>query len=340
MTALKQYERLESTGIWREHAEAQRRDVYVSFGDASLVIRDRAEAPLAHWSLSAIERLNPGRRPAVYAPGRGADESLEIEDATMIQAIERVVRALRRARPRRGRLRLAIAALLIAGFAALAWFWLPGTLVRYAEAVLPPAKRAQIDSRLIAAMGEFAGAPCRIAGSDAALARVAARLSLPGAPIERIVVLRDGRSEAVYLPGGTMVMSRRLVEDHENPEVPGGYALAALAAAMDTPPLAKLLLDAGTLATLRLLTTGQLPAEAIRAHAQALLAATPDRPDDAALLPLFATAQLSSTPYAYALDVSGETTLGLIEADPFGHRPYPALLPDSDWVLLQSICGA
>jgi len=35
MTALDQYVRLESGGLWRADADAQRRDVAVSFGDAT-----------------------------------------------------------------------------------------------------------------------------------------------------------------------------------------------------------------------------------------------------------------------------------------------------------------
>lgn len=339
MTALKQFERLESTGIWRDGVGAQRRDVYVSFGDASLVIRDHTEAPLAHWSLSAVERLNPGRRPAIFAPGRDADESLEIEDATMIQAIERVRRALRRARPRPGRLRLLILLGFVVALAALMWLWLPGALIRYAEAVLPPAKRAQIDARLLSALSDFAGTPCRSASGSAALGRLAARISGDAAPVSRIEVLRDSRAEAVLLPGGTLVLSRRLIEDHEAAEVPGGHGLAARARAITDPPLGRLLADAGTIATLTLLTTGDLPGDALATHARRLLSESGAPPDDDALLSLFLAARFSSTPYAYALDVSGETTIGLIEADPFAHRAYATLLADADWVSLQAICG-
>ena len=35
MTALRKYARLEASGLWRSGADAQRRDVIVSIGDAS-----------------------------------------------------------------------------------------------------------------------------------------------------------------------------------------------------------------------------------------------------------------------------------------------------------------
>ena len=40
-----------------------------------------------------------------------------------------------------------------------------------------------------------------------------------------------------------------------------------------------------------------------------------------------------------ALDASGETTLALIEADPFTTTPKP-VLGDGDWVALQGICDS
>jgi hypothetical protein len=56
------------------------------------------------------------------------------------------------------------------------------------------------------------------------------------------------------------------------------------------------------------------------------------------LLAAFRAARISSTPYAYAQDKSGETTLPLIEADPFPKGSDPAVLDDAGWLNLQSIC--
>ncbi len=69
-----------------------------------------------------------------------------------------------------------------------------------------------------------------------------------------------------------------------------------------------------------------------------MLTAPPLPLGDEPLLAAFEAASLPSTPYAYALDPSGETTLGLIEADPFRGKTAPATLTDEDWVSLQAIC--
>ena len=78
MTALQKYARLEAVGVWRESDQGQRRDVIVSIGDATLVITDSQEKALAHWSLAAITRVNPGLVPALYHPEGDKTESLEL----------------------------------------------------------------------------------------------------------------------------------------------------------------------------------------------------------------------------------------------------------------------
>ena len=49
MTALDSYDRLEAAGLWRAGADAQRREVVVSIGDATLKISDMSDTVLAHW---------------------------------------------------------------------------------------------------------------------------------------------------------------------------------------------------------------------------------------------------------------------------------------------------
>ena len=190
MTALKEYDRLESTGIWRESPDAQRRDVLISFGNAPLIIRDQTDTALAHWSLPAIERLNPGARPALFRPGSDAGEELEIDDDTLIDAIEKVRKTVARRRPHHGRLRLYIFAGITAGIAALAYFWLPNALVRHTVAVVPDSKRLAVGTSLLGHMTRLTGDTCRANLGAAALARLKAR------------VLGDSLRKAYVVPSG------------------------------------------------------------------------------------------------------------------------------------------
>lgn len=139
MTALNQYQRLEAAGIWRESPRSQLRDVIVSFGDATLVLTDpRSEVPLAHWSLPAVTRLNPGKLPARYAPGGlDAGEELEIDDELMISAISKVHQVIEASKPHPGRLRGGLMLSAAAVMALLAVFWVPPALVRHAADIAP-----------------------------------------------------------------------------------------------------------------------------------------------------------------------------------------------------------
>ena len=96
MTVLAEYQRLEAEGVWRASRDAQRRDVTVSIGKATLTITAPNGTALTHWSLPAVVRLNPGETPAVFGPGRDPTETLEIAETEMVEAIDRVLSAIRR----------------------------------------------------------------------------------------------------------------------------------------------------------------------------------------------------------------------------------------------------
>ncbi|MBS9717105.1 hypothetical protein ACFFUT_06340 [Pseudohalocynthiibacter aestuariivivens] len=335
MTALSKYDRLESTGLWRASPEHQKREVVVSFGDATLVLSDQNETALAHWSLPAVSRLNPGKRPAMFSPDPEAIEILELDDETMIQAIEKIRRALSRNTPHPGRLRLIALGVSIATVSALAFLWLPGALVRQAAAVVPDVKRAEIGQRLRTNIRRLTGDTCSSELGDQALNRLRARLLPEG---RKLVVVRSGVSVSEHLPGGYILMNRALVEDHEDPEVVAGYILAEALRSQLEDPLERLLKATGPITSFRLLTTGSIPNETLANYAETFLTIPKSKLPDEALLALFEAAELRSSPYAYAVDVSGETTIGLIEADPFRSNTSRPVLSDGDWISLQNIC--
>ncbi len=338
MTALKEFERLESGGLWRPEADAQRRDVIVSFGDATLVIADSAGRALTHWSLSAIERLNAGQHPAVFSPDPDATETLEIDDDTMIGAIEKVRISIERRRPKPRRLRYLGLAISVTAVVALAVFWLPDALIRQTVSVVPAVKRSEIGGTLLGHIQRVTGPTCRSPLGTQALDQLRKR-ALGRDAGGQIVVVPSGVQQALYLPGGIIVMNRALIEDTEDPATVAGHAIAAVAELRVQDPLARLLEAAGLRATFQLLTTGDLSADTLRAYAEVLIASPPQRPSDDNLLPLFEAAQIPSTPFAYAVDVSGESTLGLIEADPMQGIEPPAILNDGEWISLQGICS-
>lgn len=338
MTALTQYQRLEAPGLWRAGAEAQRRDVIVSFGDASLVITDQREVALTHWSLAAVKRMNPGERPAIFTPDGNPNEELELDDPTMIEAIGKVSAAIDRARPHHGRLRLRLLAVTVLALTAAAVFWLPGALRLHTARVVPASVRQDIGQAIAARATALAGAPCADAAGRAALARLGKQV-FPDQPLH-LVVLPGGLPDATHLPGHIVLLNRSVVEDHEEADVVAGYIVAETVRAQLRDPMDELLENAGIIASLRLLTTGTLPESALDRFARARLGAAPAPVPVEALLDGFARAGLPSTPYAFARDPSGETTLGLIEGDPMRGQPGPALISDGDWIRLQGICGA
>lgn len=339
MTALNEYQRLEAQALWRPSRDAQRVNVIVSLGDATLTITDMHDRALAHWSLPALQRLNPGKRPALYAPSRAPEEleELELDDEDMIRAIEKLRAAIARARPRSGRLRLVLTLVLLAAAGALAVGWLPGALERQTVKVLPEVTRKAVGKRLLARIHRVAGQPCAAPLGRAALAKLGRRVLGPETRAS-LVVLSQGVTWSGHLPGGVVLLNRAVIEDYDEPDVAAGFILAERERARQVDPMVALLDYAGTLATVKLLTTGEIADSVLDGYAEALLTTPPAPLPDPALIARFAAARVRTTPYAFALDSSGEAVLGLIEADPVPLAEAAPLLPDADWVSLQGIC--
>ena len=337
MTALTRYQRIEATGLWRARPEDQRREVVVSLGEATLVITDLNDRALTHWSLAAVMRQNPGERPAVFYPDGDPGETLELaeSEAEMIDAIETLRKAIDRARPRPGRLRIVGIVASVLAVVLLGVFWLPGALKRQALTVVPAIKRQEIGETMLTRLERVAGKACTLQDARVPLARLAQRTR-----VREVAVLPGGVREALYLPGGLVIINRALIEDHEDPAIAAGYILAERARAGLHDPLGDLLAFGGPAASFRLLTTGEITSQTLTDYTEYML--THPRPElsDDTLLAAFAEAKVPSTPYAYARDVTGESVLGLIEADPMTSLAAPAVMSDRDWVMLQNVCLA
>lgn len=341
MTALKEYARLESTGLWRDAVDGQRREVGLIFGDATLVIVDNAGRPLTHWSMPAMRRINPGVLPAIYTPDGAGGETLELADDLMIGAIEKVLRSVARTTPRPGRLRNAAIAFTLSLIVGLGIFWLPGALVRQTLLVMPAVKRSEVGATLLGHIQRLTRPTCRDPLGTLALAQLNTRLF--GAGRGQIVVIPDGPdgglAHVIDLPGDIVVLGQSQVETAAEPAVLAGAILAAAAARGTSDPLEPILRQAGLMTTLRMLTTGDIPSAILQDHATALLKNAPDRPAIELLVPVFQTAQVPLAVWAYAIDPTGETVLDLISSDPMTGQSPPEVLADGDWISLQGICG-
>lgn len=336
MTALREFQRLEAAGLWRADADAQRRDVIISLGDATLTITDLRDQPLAHWSIAAVVRANPGQFPATYHPDGDPSETLEIaaDEEMMLEAIEKLQTAIEKNRPHPGRLRVLGLSAVVAAALGLLAFGLPRAMHQQTIAVVPEVQRKALGAELLARVERVAGRACQSRETPPILAQLARRTGA-----EKVLVLREGLADSLALPGGIILLNRAYVEDYEDPAVAAGAILVERARAKTKDPLSGLLDEGGIFTSFRLLTTGQVDQSTLDRYAERSLASDRPKIADEVVLAEFAAAAVPSTPYAYAQDVTGETTLGLIEADPLprGSAARP-VLSDRDWVQLQNIC--
>ncbi|WFE76234.1 hypothetical protein [Roseinatronobacter sp. S2] len=343
-TALKKYHKLEGMGLWSGGVEDQRREVVVSFGDATLVIMDsRSMHVLSHWSLAAIERLNPGQRPALFSPDGDASEVLELDEDLLIDALKELHAALAPPRSMFDRLRLPIMAafsLVILGIGA---FLMPPALVDHTASVVPMAKRTEIADRLLADLVQTGAVSCQSGLGTSALGVLQRRLF--DAPA-RLVIMRglpQDTPRIQHFPGRLFVMDARLLDQAESVEaLAGAFAVAGVRAAADDP-LRPLLRHVGVLSTFRLLTSGELRAGAARGYARSVLAAPLAPPDMEAVQLRFDRLDLSLrvfTENPVPLDPAAQQIADALrpDMDTLTQPAHGALLNDGQWVSLLNIC--
>lgn len=339
MTALTEFQRLEAQGSWRETPDARLREVIVSVGEATLTLMDpKSDRPLSHWSLPAVVRLNPGRLPALYTPhASAADETVEIDDPLMIEAIERVQRAIASHRAVPGRLRGVLMGLALIAMIGGLVVWLPDALIRHAARIAPPAQARTIGLAVLADLERGAGMVCRRNSGQQVLDWITPGLLGQEALVQVVPGPLNG---ARRLPGDLYVLGADLLAASPGPEASAGHLVAASLAQQDDQARLQALRHAGLMAALRLMTLGTLPRDAMAGYGAALMAQEGPRPDPAALPPAFAERGLSTEPYARSLDPTGASVMALIEADPIRAGTPPArLLTDEQWLALQQICA-
>jgi hypothetical protein len=288
--------------------------------------------------LAAIARFNPGKYPAVYHPDGDVEERLEFaaSEKDVVEDIEKLRLVIDRRRPKPGRLRLMIVAFIFATLASLGIFWLPQAVKNYALRVVPSVKQQEIGLKLLSLISEFTGKPCDSAMANNSLAMLTEK-TLRGQG--SLYILPDGITQAAHLPGNIILISRELVEDYEDPDVAAGFVLMEQLRSEKNDIFKNLLEYSGTLATFQLLTTGALKDETLQKYSQHILLQPKQTIATSRVIAGFQELKLRMSPYAFALDVTGEQTLALIEADGLATWAFESSLSDADWVRLQNICG-
>jgi hypothetical protein len=328
MTALEKYVRLEAIGLWRERPEAPPREVVVSFGNSTLVLKDLADRPLGHWALAGVSVVGYDFPATIYAMTADGGETLAIRDPEMVAAIAAV------SRPRLGpvvpppppRRRWPLLPLLLLAAAAALVAAAPRLIRAEASRLVPPERAAELGDRMLIALIERQGPLCYDPAGQQALAHLAARLDPADPPRLRVIELGD--APAALLPGRTVLIDRDLPVAAAPEEIAGWAALA-----LGREPVAALLAGAGPAADLRYLVTGDFTEQALARAAEAAIVP----PQASEIPPAFsrlAAAGFDPRPFDAALGRAG-----LPQANPAPPDPPAQPLADQDWVALQGICG-
>ena len=272
-TALRTYARLESTGLWTPPDGGDPEEVLISLGEATLILSDLSDRPLAHWSLPALRRVTG--HPPTYAPGLGMDEALVVEDAEMNRALALVIAAAREPGGRHPLRRWTGLVLLLALGLGAIWFG-PDLLRRQAAAALTEAQVGDLGREVIARLpaSRICADPFGVAAMDR-LAAAALGTAALGARTKPVRVLTPGPAGGAAAIPGAILVSSGAVADAADPGALAARLRAAEAGAEARPPVDAFLAEAGPLDLVEMLTTARWPEAALRRYADRIAAAGP-----------------------------------------------------------------
>ena len=331
MTAIKEFERLESLGLWRETTHAQRKEVVISFGDTTLVLSDINNRPLTHWSIAAILHSGAGENGTIFTVDDMGEETLEIDDPTMIAAIGKIRASIDARRPPPGRLRWFIGAAVLISFLSFSLFWLPNALTRYAAGIVPDSKAVDIGDSLLKSIRKTTGLACSSPSGERALRRLEDRAI--GAPSNRIRIIAMGSRPSLHLPGGSILLNYRLTTQSDDASLLAGYAIMERAAQDETAPLLALFKSLGVRKTLSFLGTGNIQDADLEQFADNRLFGPLATPRAQTMLDLFEVAQVPRGRFA-----AHAKRPDLLETPDLEPEKYDPILNDNDWISLQEIC--
>ena len=210
MTAIDKYTRLEALGQWRESPDLPPREVVVSFGNATLVLSDLNENPLCHWAMAATSRLTLDGANAVYTPDTEGFETLEIDDAEMVEAIAQVSRAAVTIKRRTPWLRWVFLAFLMAIIGAIL-FAAPSLLRGQAVRMTGPESARKLGTDMVAALDTDI---CQEPRADAARELFQSRVFPDG---RTLLLIARNQPHANVFPGGVVVIGGDALQAMQTP---------------------------------------------------------------------------------------------------------------------------
>ncbi len=329
-TALKQYARLECPGEWFEDANAQPKDVVVSFGKSSLLLSDAKGVPLHHWDMRSLHCERHGHDRGDIFSMEGAPDWVRVEDPSMLDAIDTITKALHSPPTRSFKLRRVFIPVAVIGCICAAVVFGPGLMRSYADQTLGPAQRANIGQALGALMSSHF---CSSPEGDAALRQLADRLD-----VTEIRVHQTAKA-AFALPGGTFVIPSADLSKLDGPDVAAGMIAYAKAATKHASPLSQVLEDAPVGSLLKLITQNRFDDTLARKLSDTIPVKMPPAPAPIDLVQTFQDHNLAVQPFSKFLENADPNLARAITkaADNTPDSKNPSL-PDGAWLGLQSIC--
>lgn len=278
MTALEKYTRLETLGQWRESPEAAPKEVIVSFGNATLLLSDVNENPLGHWAMAATLQISLDGSRAIYTPDTEGYETLEIDDAQMVEAIAQVSQIATASKRKTPWLRWISVALILSAGVVLAKAT-PDLLRDQAVRMTSPESARKLGRDMLEVL-EFP--VCREPRADAARMQLQLRV-LPNSDV--LLIVTTSITQVSILPGNIILIGDTLLRSLQSADDLAAIMHALIAQNTSNTAVAALFYESSPRELFSYITSGSLSDERINQAAQRAID-TPINPLSATIKPV------------------------------------------------------
>ncbi|MGB1235854.1 MAG: hypothetical protein ACPG5U_08980 [Planktomarina sp.] len=336
MTALHKFDRLEAVGH-ASHGDQRWAEVIVQLGKSTLVLADTKGAPLSHWSLAGISRIQDEGTATLFDLSGAQQDLIWIDDVQMVAALGKIENAVVRTQVQPFR----VTRYIVAAFAAVSVLGLTVAAIQklpnYAASLVSDTKAQALGLQMVSQIDDLVGPLCRTPEGLSALSKMTTALSSLGDLSLHAASM--GQDHIIVLPGSNMIISADLLQSTASPAALAGHIIHAQAAAVQNDPVQRVFENIGPWHTLRYLVQGNINDAARQTASNAALSEPALAVSADTLIQAFDITGISAKPFAASsLAWSQNLTAALNEKDPYAEGSLTYLLADGAFIGLQSIC--
>ena len=210
MTKEIEYTKFETYGHWKQNEDTEEVKVVVSFGKASLLLRDINDSIVSQWSFPSISAVTLSNGDTFFSPDDDGIEKLRIDDKEMIIQLEKVIQ--KRVVKNKNYHSLFLVVATIFTLMLLAWNG-KSIMINVAASITPAEKINILFEDLLKIGQKNFGRKCLNSGGQEALDKLVSEFEF----VSNLNIHKSEQPQAYIFPNGRIFLTENFVTLMDDP---------------------------------------------------------------------------------------------------------------------------